>query len=554
MAMSAASARPFEFKPELARELRASGIDRIAVQLDGVLMSMATFVELQIHDIVGRRHFNRQDPLYTVLSMMYEREKWLTVPMIPVERPSLAELLGLDPKRRHKVSVRWAVSSPERRRLVMGVSMGGNADISVPDEETARALARFRSHIGAFMTLRSELRILPAGDETGNWISPVQMLSPELIDDEELARKVRVLDTGSPEYGAVLALHRSLESTFARNDTKALKPAVENLVDVVGSRTDYMNPVARKLDYLNTRHRPFNKSSMVFGIAFIAFVIHLRRAGKRRSVESNSATGEGEAVEEASATAASAHLSWGIAYGVLVAATVTLMIALVIRYVVAGRMPLSNMYESVTFAVGAFALTGLAFEGGYRNGWIGAGTAFLGMILMTLVNSLPLYMRRVEPLIAVLNSFWLTWHVATLLISYAAFLLSFFFCLAWFWKDLTGDRPGIIPRKNLLEYLCYRTIQIGWPLLTVGILLGAVWADTAWGRPWSWDPKETWALITWFAYTAYLHVRIQRGWTGRAAIITAMIGFLMVLITYFGVTYIPGLAGGLHSYANPSTQ
>src|SRR5690606_14227366 len=98
----------------------------------------------------------------------------------------------------------------------------------------------------------------------------------------------------------------------------------------------------------------------------------------------------------------------------------------------------------------------------------------------------------------------------------------------------------------------YRLVQVGWPILTFGVALGAVWADTAWGRYWGWDPKETWAFITWVTYTVYLHTRMVLGWRGRWSAAACLIGFLMVLITWLGVSFIPLFAGGLHTYASPT--
>lgn len=242
---------------------------------------------------------------------------------------------------------------------------------------------------------------------------------------------------------------------------------------------------------------------------------------------------------------------WLLSYGLMIAAGLTLVIALVARYFLGGRMPVSNMYESITFAMGAFAIISIVFEGIYRRGWVGLGASLAGWALMTAANSMPLYSRKVEPLVAVLNSVWLNFHVTSLLISYSCFLLAFVFGILFFYKELTGNRPGALPRAEAFEYLGYRAVQVGWPLLTLGIFLGAVWANTAWGSFWSWDPKETWALITWLTYTVYLHLRINLGWTGRKSVGAAMVGFTMVLITYFGVSYLPQLASPLHSYAAP---
>jgi cytochrome c-type biogenesis protein CcsB len=172
-------------------------------------------------------------------------------------------------------------------------------------------------------------------------------------------------------------------------------------------------------------------------------------------------------------------------------------------------------------------------------------------VLMVMANSMSLQARKIDPLVAVLNSVWLNFHVTSLLISYSCFLMAFVTGILFLIKDMTGNRPGMLPRAETFEFITYRCVQIGWPLLTLGIFLGAVWANTAWGSFWSWDPKETWALITWLTYTIYLHLRINLGWHGRKSIYASMIGFVMVLLTYFGVSYLPGLAGGMHSYAEP---
>jgi len=242
---------------------------------------------------------------------------------------------------------------------------------------------------------------------------------------------------------------------------------------------------------------------------------------------------------------------WGIGFFLMLGATLSLIFALANRAYLGGRMPVSNMYESITFAMGAFALVSVVYEAIHRRAWVGIGASFAGWVLMTMANSMSLQARKIDPLVAVLNSVWLNFHVTSLLISYSCFLLAFVTGVLFLIKDMTGNRPGMLPRAETFEFLTYRFVQIGWPLLTLGIFLGGVWANTAWGSFWSWDPKETWALITWLTYTIYLHLRINLGWNGRKSIYASMIGFGMVLLTYFGVSYLPGLAGGMHSYAEP---
>jgi cytochrome c-type biogenesis protein CcsB len=551
----------------LEKVVAASGIGRIAVQNEGVVTSLRTCAEILVHEVTGRSSFRRQDPLFTVLSMAYRNRDWMRVAMLPIESPRLATLLGLDPAKKHRVSAQWVMQTPRARDFVLGGMTGDGTDpMASLDKQTQAALGSLRARFDALVAMPSELRILPLPDGSGYWISPLEMLHPDRAESPELGRRIAGIDQKAPGVAAIFGLHLALQAAFERGGSEGLLPAVEVFRSAWIGNPDYAPAYQVSLDYLNATIRPFQKTSYAYFLSFIAFLVYLytaRRRGALSSLDEPAPATEtlGDAIIHTEPgfgdPALAAEMEqrpgsrrvWGISFTLLCVSALILAAALTIRYVLSGHMPLSNMYESITFSMGAFALVGLVFEAVYRTGWIGAVTSLLGMVLMTVANSLPLQMRKVEPLVAVLNSVWLTWHVATLLVSYAAFMLSFLFCVAWFWKDMTGNRPGLLPRKEFFDYLCYRAVQVGWPLLTIGVVLGAVWADTAWGNPWSWDPKETWALITWLMYTIYLHLRLNLGWQGRSTIVAAMLGFLMVLITYFGVTYLPGIAGGLHSYA-----
>jgi cytochrome c-type biogenesis protein CcsB len=157
---------------------------------------------------------------------------------------------------------------------------------------------------------------------------------------------------------------------------------------------------------------------------------------------------------------------------------------------------------------------------------------------------------KIMPLIPALKSNWLITHVITCFLGYAAFGLSFGFSLMYLFK---GNESGndsnsfvrLIPDGGILDELNYQMVVIGFLMLTLGIITGSVWAHSAWGSYWSWDPKETWSLITWLVYAAVIHSRLVRGWKGRKIVILCIVGFACVLFTYFGVNYL----AGLHSYA-----
>ena len=151
-------------------------------------------------------------------------------------------------------------------------------------------------------------------------------------------------------------------------------------------------------------------------------------------------------------------------------------------------------------------------------------------------------------MIPALKSNWLIVHVITCFIGYAAFAVAFGLSIMYLIKN-RSDRPeeelsGYFPKSTVIDELIHQMVLFGFLFLTVGIITGAVWANSAWGRYWGWDPKETWSLITWFVYATLLHARLMRGWRGRRIAYFAMLGFVAVLFTYFGVNYLPGL----HSY------
>ena len=160
---------------------------------------------------------------------------------------------------------------------------------------------------------------------------------------------------------------------------------------------------------------------------------------------------------------------------------------------------------------------------------------------------------RIDPLIPALQSNWLHAHVITCFISYASFALSCAMSIIYLMKLREQEKgqketrlTALFPSLDSLDGLVYKTIAVGFPLLTLGIVTGAAWANYAWGSYWSWDPKETWSLITWFVYAIFLHARFAREWRGRRTALLSIIGFAAVIFTYFGVNYV---LSGLHSYA-----
>lgn len=215
-----------------------------------------------------------------------------------------------------------------------------------------------------------------------------------------------------------------------------------------------------------------------------------------------------------------------------------------------GHAPLSNMYESLVFFSWTIIVIYLVIERSYRNKVIGAFATPIAFLAMAYASLSPDVSDRIQPLIPALKSNWLIAHVVTCFLGYSGFAVAFGVSLMYLIKqrDSGGFSSRLMahfPSTDVLDEVTHQLVMFGFLFLSIGIITGAVWANSAWGSYWSWDPKETWSLITWFIYATLLHARTMRGWHGRRIAFLSIIGFMAVIFTYFGVNLLPGL----HSYA-----
>ncbi len=272
------------------------------------------------------------------------------------------------------------------------------------------------------------------------------------------------------------------------------------------------------------------------------------------------------------------------------------------RWLEAGYFPLSNLYESLFFLAWGVTTIHLVAENMSRSPLVGVVTTPVAMgITAFAALTLPAEMQTSAPLVPALKSNWLMMHVSVMMLSYATLMVGSMLAIAFLvvtrnqdvelkgssvgtggYRDklgqkllrnnqpettftmaatnsggpavletvtMTPERVTLSPQRlslaDTLDNISYRIIGLGFPLLTIGIIAGGVWANEAWGSYWSWDPKETWALITWLVFAAYLHARITKGWQGRKPAILAASGFVVVWVCYLGVNL---LGKGLHSY------
>ena len=253
--------------------------------------------------------------------------------------------------------------------------------------------------------------------------------------------------------------------------------------------------------------------------------------------------------------------------------TINIFIALqlTLRWIVSGHFPISNLYESLYFLVWGISLGQLLVEKEFQTPIIPAIAIPIELLTVAFACFvLPDDLRLSSNLVPALRSSWLIMHVSVVMLSYAALIIGSLLSASVLFIDnrqplqIRSSSTGIggfkisntltinsiiepikFSHSEELDTLSYRSILVGFVLLTLGLITGAIWANEAWGTWWSWDPKETWAFISWLFYAAYLHMRISKGWQGRRPALLASIGFFVILICYLGVNF---LGIGLHSY------
>jgi cytochrome c-type biogenesis protein CcsB len=224
------------------------------------------------------------------------------------------------------------------------------------------------------------------------------------------------------------------------------------------------------------------------------------------------------------------------------------LLATFIRYTSAGYTPITNTYEALSFFSLCIAGFFLYIKKMYKMEILGC--IFLPVLTVILISA-SAFPTEIKPLPPILNSYWLPVHTTFSFTGNAIFLISFFISLVYLVaeKEIKKKRfsatAARFPSLEALDSINYKCMSYGFLFLTIGIMTGSIWANTAWGSYWSWDPKETWSLITWIVYAILIHNRLTIGWRGRKTAYMMIIGFFSMLMTFLGVNF---FIGGLHSY------
>ncbi|WP_036485987.1 cytochrome c biogenesis protein [Myxosarcina sp. GI1] len=483
----------------------------LAVQLDGRKKPLDTVARETVIQIHGRNSYQTKDGekldyLQTYLSLWFNNRDWNEEPFILFNYRPLKADLGLDPDKKYFTFAELMRSPLSSTILTARQKQAEDIDLTRDEREALTIEDRLALTIATVGNDRLPLVPHPTSIK-GKWLG---INEAETYYDTDRASTVR-------------QVYEDLKQAYRDRPTAeiSLGNAASQLRDKLASLSTQVYPQTATLqrEVRFYRLHAFGKAWILYGLAFVAMLIVLWFK--------------------------SLDLYWG-AIGIFSAGLLIHAYGFLERMQIAGRPPVTNMYESViwvSFGIGAIAVI---FELIYRAKYYLLAAAPLSVLCLVLADSLPAVLDpTIEPLVPVLrDNFWLSVHVPTITLSYASFALAF-----GLGHILLGHYlfvPQAAARIRSLSKWNYGVLQAGVLLLTTGIILGGIWAHFSWGRFWGWDPKETWALIALMCYVVPLHGRLV-GWLADFGMaVTSVVAFNAVLMAWYGVNFVLGT--GLHSY------
>ncbi len=487
--------------------------EEIVVQDSGRRKPMGSFghealVKISGRDPVVLSDDSKMDGTEFAFANFYATRDFTREPVVLVSYRPLVEKLGLDTTRK-RFSGKELAGAPALIELAQEAAALRQTGQPVP-----RLNAEAQSVISRLQLLKglgdmSAFAIFPPPPGAANgaaWLSIEQM--PVAYPPETA--------------GPLLTSLRDANTAARKGDGDEFAAALRSLVDGLRELNPAAYPskdiTARELSY--NRTKPFDKAMWLFASA-VALLAFGSRHGWRRWPQR-----AGVAVTAAGL----AFMLWGLLQRVLIA----------------GRAPVTNMYESVIWVAMGTVVFGLIFFAVYRHRLMLIAALPVSFLALLLVRSLPVAMpSRLDPLVPVLrDNFWLTVHVLTITLSYAAFALALGFGHVVLWRYIR--QPATADAVRPLHEWLYRMMFVGLILLAAGTILGGVWANYSWGRFWGWDPKETWAFIALLMYVVAIHGKMAGWWGDFGIAVAAVVNFAGIIMAWYGVNYV--LGAGLHSY------
>jgi cytochrome c-type biogenesis protein CcsB len=497
----AADARSLDFKP----------FGLLAIQDGGRRKPIDTFAKETLIRLTARSSYADKtgrtwQPDDFVLSALLDTHDWKNEPMILVSLGELKDKLGLE-KTQRRFSFQQLVGLNELQRITNEAHELKRLEKPLDRVQQEAMSVSERLALFAHVMDGSAFLIVPASqNEVDPWVVPPGYTT--YYTDQQFGDVQPKLQEMANGYVSGEAFTFSRAANQLRENLRQLSPSI------------YPQDRQLRLEYFYNHFEAFYRAIWFYGLAFLALLIaHLRKRGRLLG-----STGVALAV-----VALAFHGS-----------------GIVLRCMIAGRPPVTNMYESIIWVSFAVSFFGMIFFARYRTPIYLLAALPVTLIALLLVHQMPIAMpSSIDPLVPVLrDNFWLTIHVLTITLSYAAFALAMGFghILLWRYARNPSDARADAP----MHFWLYRVLQLGVLLLAAGTILGGVWANYSWGRFWGWDPKETWALIALLCYITTLHGRLAGWWTEFGLVVASVICFLAVLMAWYGVNFV--LGKGLHSY------
>jgi cytochrome c-type biogenesis protein CcsB len=499
--LSAADTRDLDFKQ----------FGLLAIQDGGRRKPTDTFAKEILIRVTGRSIFTdktgrKWQPNDFVLSALLDTRDWKNEPMMLVSFGKLKEQLGLD-KTQRRFSFAQLAGSPELNRLANEAQALKRAEKPLDRVQQEALSVSDRLTLFAHVLDGSALLIIPAPkNETDAWVDPSQW--SRYYSETRFAPVQIQLQTLATGYANGDGFSFSRAANQLRQNLRALNPSI------------YPEDRQLRLEYFYNHFEGFYRAIWCYGIALVILIVaHVRKQG-------------------------TALRNIGVAIAILGLAFQAS--GIVMRCMIAGRPPVTNMYESIIWVSFAVSFFGMIFFARYRTPVYLLAALPVTLIALLLVHQMPIAMpSSIDPLVPVLrDNFWLTVHVLTITLSYAAFALAMGFGHILLWRY--ARNPATARADAPMHFWLYRVLQLGVLLLAAGTILGGVWANYSWGRFWGWDPKETWALIALLCYILTLHGRLAGWWSEFGLVVASVVCFLAVLMAWYGVNFV--LGKGLHSY------
>jgi ABC-type transport system involved in cytochrome c biogenesis permease subunit len=497
--------------PLLAGGPELEPLRRIAIQEGGRTKPLDTFARELAKRLQGARAFGLDsvgglEPTEWVLSSLAAPERWSQEKIVKVTHAGLRDAAGL-PHDQDRYSFQELAGHQGLQAAVERVrgKLDRDEELDPVDREVLDLYDTLLTYQGVMSG--EALHLVPHPDDPkAAWYSIADLATPQAVT--------------LPQVQRVRALTSSLVTAYQAGD----RPGVATAASALGSRLAELAPTvyppARdlRMEVHYNGLKPFRTAWALYLLGFLALLASFPLASRGLTA------------------AGFVALSAGFLFNTY---------GMVLRVLISGRPPVTNMYETIVFVAWGGMLFALVFEAIYRVRYFAACAGAVSTIALLIAENVPIFDGAISPLVPVLrDNMWLTVHVLTIMLGYAAFTLAM--GIGHLNLGLYFFRPGEkVLFKNLSLFL-YRALQVGTFFLAVGTLLGGVWASYSWGRFWGWDPKETWALIATLGYLAILHARFT-GWIkdfGMA--VGSLLGYLLVLMAWYGVNFVLGT--GLHSY------